>query len=250
MVSFTFLHYNTYFVKASSFSIHEGTTLPGEEAEKKRQHPNGRNYYIRVPRPSLIEDYQKNFGWVDRHNRFRQNILGLHKVWKTKRWQTRFIYEFFGIVLVDAFLLARKFMARWKHECDEESIFWKFVRVLLPQFHDENLHCVRELTKCRQVLIGKKEVQSGISKGRKIAIQARCKYCIRAKRKEIRSSESSSEDSARRSRRTAYSCICHPKDYVCKEGLGTCWTEHLQEYDREGDSDQSDTDDSLNEMAV
>jgi hypothetical protein len=43
-------------------------------------------------------------GWVDRHNRFRQDILGLHNIWKTKRWQTRVQIELMAMALVDAFL--------------------------------------------------------------------------------------------------------------------------------------------------
>jgi hypothetical protein len=41
-------------------------------------------------------------GWVDRHNRFRQDILGLHRTWKTKRWQTRIQLEMIGMAVVDA----------------------------------------------------------------------------------------------------------------------------------------------------
>jgi hypothetical protein len=49
-------------------------------------------------------------GYIDRHNRFRQNILGLAKVWRTKKWQVRMVLEIFGMAVVDSFLLARKFI--------------------------------------------------------------------------------------------------------------------------------------------
>jgi hypothetical protein len=77
---------------------------------------------------SVIEDYQKNMGYVDRHNRFRQNLLGLHKIWRTKKWQVRVILDLFGIALVDSFLLARKFIPRWTEAEDT---------ALLPQVASE-----------------------------------------------------------------------------------------------------------------
>jgi hypothetical protein len=59
---------------------------------------DGRNYTIQVDRPRVIEDYQKDMGYVDRHNRYRQNILGVVKLWRTKKWQVRVILEvWYGI---------------------------------------------------------------------------------------------------------------------------------------------------------
>ncbi len=68
-----------------TFICTQGVFSHGEAAEKKRQRADGRNYKIEVDRPRVIEDYQKNMGYVDRHNRFRQNILGLAKLWRTKK---------------------------------------------------------------------------------------------------------------------------------------------------------------------
>jgi hypothetical protein len=63
-----------------------GTDLPGKPAPKKRQDfETNINYKINIPRPHIIAKYQHGMGWVDRHNRYRQEILGLHKIWKTKR---------------------------------------------------------------------------------------------------------------------------------------------------------------------
>jgi len=76
-------------------------------------------------------------GYVDRHSRFRQGILGLNRVWKTKRWQTRVQLEIFGVALVNAFLLARKFMPKWHLSLlAYERVFWKFTRTLLPQLNE------------------------------------------------------------------------------------------------------------------
>ncbi len=49
-------------------------------ADKKRQRADGRNYRIEVDRPRVVEEYQNNMGYVDRHNRYRQNILGLYEL--------------------------------------------------------------------------------------------------------------------------------------------------------------------------
>jgi hypothetical protein len=83
---------------------HKGLILlVNPQIYKKRQRADGRNYTIQVPRPKVIEDYQKNMGYIDRHNRFRQNILGLAKVWRTKKWQVRVLLEIFGMAVVDSF---------------------------------------------------------------------------------------------------------------------------------------------------
>ena len=101
-----------------------GITTPGEEANKKRQRADGRNYHIKVARPAVVADYQKEMGWVDRHNRFRQGMLKFDEVWKTKRWQTRVQLDIIGMAIVDAFLLARKFIPRWGNQPDTESVFF------------------------------------------------------------------------------------------------------------------------------
>jgi hypothetical protein len=89
-----------------------GSSDEGDPAQKKRQRLHGRNHRIQVPRLAAIAKCAKEVGWVDRHNRCRQRVLGLSETWKTKRWQTRIQLEVMGIALVDAFLLARKFMPK------------------------------------------------------------------------------------------------------------------------------------------
>jgi hypothetical protein len=98
-VGWSDVHYKTYITT-------HGLSNDGEPAQKKRQRLDERNYRIEINRPKVIATYQNHMGWVDRHNRFRQDILGLHVIWKTKRWQTRVQIEIFGMTLVDAFLLA------------------------------------------------------------------------------------------------------------------------------------------------
>jgi hypothetical protein len=75
-------------------------------------------------------------------------------------------------------------------------------------------------SKCNQILIGKGIIQAGAKKGQEYAKQGRCYYCIKRKIKE-------DKEGSIRSRRTAYTCSCHPAIYCCKAGLGTCWLEHL-----------------------
>ena len=156
-------------------------------------------------------------------------MLGLSEVWKTKRWQSRIQLEVMGIALVDAFLLARKFMPKWRGMPDAEGVFWKFVRVLLPQLTESpNLDTSASSTAhrgCVQILIGKAVVQSGPKKGQYYAKQGRCSYCVANNRKEVKGNGTESK----RSPRTAYTCIAHPNEYICKAGKGNgcCWQEHL-----------------------
>ena len=214
-VGWSDVHYKTYITT-------HGSTCDGEPAKKKRQRLDGRNYSIDIARPKVIATYQSHMGWVDRHNRFRQDILGLQNIWKTKRWQTRIQIDLFGMALIDAFLVARKFLPRWKVVDDSESSFFRFLRELLPTVADaaETISARQVRSKCSQTLIGKGIVQEGARKGQDYAKQGRCHYCIKRKTRE-------DKEGSTRSRRTAYTCSHHPAIYVCKEGLGQCWLEHL-----------------------
>jgi hypothetical protein len=93
---------------------------------------------------------------VDRHNRFRQDILGLQNIWKTERWQTRVQIDLFAMALVDAFLIARKFLPRWKLVDESESSFFRFLRELLPTVVDaaEAISVRQVRSKCSQTFIG------------------------------------------------------------------------------------------------
>ena len=196
-----------------------GLTVPGEPALKKRQKTNGRNYRIQVPRPKIIEDYQRNMGYVDRHNRFRMDILGLARVWKTKKWQSRMIVEILGMAIVDSFLLARKFMPAYISMTDIDSTFWQFVTKLLPQIYPEregrSTVEVDQRVVCTQIKLPSYTVASGKHAGRVKTKQQRCVYCVKHKR----------VGSDKRAIRTSWTCICHPEHYCCKKS--ECWIEHL-----------------------
>jgi hypothetical protein len=180
-----------------------------------------------------VEFYQKEMGWVDRHNRFRQDILGLHRVWKTKRWQTRIQLEMIGMALVDTFLLCRKFQVQWRpQESNSESAFWQFTRHLLPLLTPGNCNLSSSSscagTACVQVPIGKTAVKTS-EKGRvgvRYTKQQRCKYCGMAGRKETRADGTVAANA--KSPRTSYTCIRCPAA-MCRESKGTCWAEHVAE---------------------
>ncbi len=138
------------------------------------------------------------------------------------------------MALVDSFLLARKFVPRWQNEDDSDGIFRKYVVALLPGIAASNDGGpIRSLYKCEQVLIGKTKVKSAKSAGRVIAKQQRCVYCIQTKKQRKKNAEdtsSSDNGTPKRARRTAYTCICHREAFSCKEGVGSCWQQHLKEH--------------------
>jgi hypothetical protein len=131
------------------------------------------------------------------------------------------------MAVVDSFLLCRKFMPKWRGQPDTESVFWKYVRVLLPQIgldsNEDTSARGENRWGCVQVVIGKTQIKEGPKAGTLYAKQQRCKMCVANKRKEKKADGTYSK----RSPRTAYTCICHPEEFMCKEGKGTCWEEHL-----------------------
>jgi hypothetical protein len=164
-------------------------------------------------------------GWVDRHNRYRQGISGLHSIWKTKRWQTRIQLELLSVTLVDYFLACLSLLPKWQIEKDaeqEDSLFWKYVCVLINQLdqtqrHERNRENeVDPSTRCVQIRLGEKKIMSGINKGTSRAVQGRCKSC-RARNKRFEKKGNSFN--------TAWGCVCHPGLYFCRNK--TCWAEHL-----------------------
>jgi len=205
-----------------------GTDLPGKPAQKKRQEfETNTNYRINIPRPQIIAKYQQEMGWVDRHNRYRQGILGLHDIWKTRRWQTRIQLELLGVTLVDSFLASLHVLPKWQMEKEEEqdgSLFWKFVIVLLKQLDQAANHettrddVVDPSSRCVQVRLGEKKIMTGVNKGTSRAVQGRCTSC-RARNKRF--------EKKGRAPNTAWGCVCHPGLYFCKNK--TCWAEHLRQ---------------------
>ena len=219
------VHYKTYLATC-------GSSAPGTSASKKRQRANGRNYYIQVPRPSCVAEYASNMGAVDLHNRYRQGMLALHDSIKTVTWQTRFQNELFATCAVDAFLLAKYYLPKYRSYEGGNSALFYWLGNLLEQMKNkinENDYLLgatsaaRETLVCAQIPIGKVKVQEGVQKGRFRAIQQRCRYCSIAERYE----EKNRPDQKQGAIRTTYCCVIHKDVYMCKQGLRTCWQEHL-----------------------
>jgi hypothetical protein len=67
------------------------------------------------------------------------------------------------------------------------------------------------------------EVQEDPNKGKKFSKQYCCHYCLLGRKKEVKNDGTPGNKAPR----TSYSCIAHPKIYMCRKGKGTCWEEHL-----------------------
>ena len=87
----------------------------------------------------------------------------------------------------------------------------------------ETVHYFTGWAICAQIPIGKVKVQEGVQKGRFRAIQQRCRYYSIAERYE----EKNRPDQKQGAIRTTYCCVIHKDVYMCKQGLRTCWQEHL-----------------------
>jgi hypothetical protein len=120
--------------------------------------------------------------------------------------------EILAMALVDFFVIARKFLPRWKVVDDSESSFFHFLRELLPTVANSNeaIEARQVRSKCNQILIGKGIVKEGAKRGQEYAKQGRCFYGIKRKTKE-------DKVGSIRTRRTAYICSCHPAIYCCKQ---------------------------------
>ena len=66
-------------------------------------------------------------------------------------------------------------------------------------------------------------MQENPNKGKKFSKQYCCHYCSLGRKKEVKNDGTPGNKAPR----TSYSCIAHPKIYMCRKGKGTCWEEHL-----------------------
>ena len=147
--------------------------------------------------------------------------------------------------IVDTYLTCRALMPKWQTQPDTESVFMKFLAVLLPQIDKrttdeldaavdlETSHCTNASpvhTNCAQVPIGNKTVQSGENAGLKYSIQGRCTMCQEHGR--------TGGEKGNRAPKTVWQCRVHPDIKTCKQGSRTCWQEHLNAV-RDGGSGSS-----------
>jgi hypothetical protein len=85
-------------------------------------------------------------------------------------------------------------MVRWPEEGDEESIFWKFVHILLPQIRsrgrDELFHEPEELEmQCHQIRLGNKRTIDSLIEGK--CEQSKCvaRYAANETKQMVRDKE-------------------------------------------------------------
>jgi hypothetical protein len=141
--------------------------------------------------------------------------------------------EILGLTLVDSFLACRKLMVCWQEEDDEESIFLKFVAVLLPQIdsrgRDDLFREPDEAhgAQCHMIRLGNKRTIDGAHREELRAVQMRCTSCSKRNKK---------NDLRGRAPLTAWGCSVHHTVYACKHK--TCWDEHLSEVRREREREE------------
>ena len=125
------------------------------------------------------------------------------------------------------FILGEEDTHSWQEEGDAESIFWKFVAVLLPQIdsrgRDELFREPEEdqTVQCHMVRLGIKRIVEGTHRGEIRAIQMRCTSCSKRNRQ---------NDVRGRAPLTAWCCSVHSEVYACKHKA--CWRSTWQRLDK------------------
>jgi hypothetical protein len=67
------------------------------------------------------------------------------------------------------------------------------------------------------------KVVEGVQKGKFRPIHQRCRYCSLAERYKERHAPGKKRGAIR----TIYCCVIHTDVFMCKQGVRTCWQEHL-----------------------
>ena len=164
-------HYKT-------FITNTGTDSDGEPAKKKRNKTNGSTYFKSVQRPTVLENYYSACGKIDAHNRFRQYLLKLEKIWEVKLWQKRIITSVIATTVVDTFLTYGHL--RQQQVVDIVAFASDLARQLDPRL-DAQLQRERDdrAVQCQLIPIGKKTVEDddSPSKGKTYNEMQRCTMC-------------------------------------------------------------------------
>jgi hypothetical protein len=85
---------------------HRSTSGPPCERGRWRNDNDGVAWNLfTIPQPELVSEYYKYAGVVDRHNRRRQDDLGLERKLEVKEWSLRLSTTILGMIFTDAFLL-------------------------------------------------------------------------------------------------------------------------------------------------
>ena len=117
--------------KVHKFISTFGTTLPGntlkyEPADDEDARRSVDAYQIERKCPRILNDATLAQPAIDRHNRYRQNILALEKRILTDRFNLRFASSLFGMVYCNAFFALRHFSngaADFRLEMTKLSLF-------------------------------------------------------------------------------------------------------------------------------
>ena len=130
------LGWHDHFYK--TFVCNAGSSALGEPAKKKRQREDGSNFYKLVNRPEALQRFYEACGAIDQHNRHRQHLLKLEKIWSTKRWNTRVLYSIMvGMVTVDAHLMSAHMLP--DRNSDSKESMARFVAKLAAQMMPEDV---------------------------------------------------------------------------------------------------------------
>jgi hypothetical protein len=225
------LGWHDHFYK--TFVCNAGSSDLGEPAKKKRQRDDGSNFYKYVNRPEALQRFYEACGAIDQHNRHRQHLLKLEKIWQTKRWQTRFLYSIVvGMVTVDAHLMCAHVLPD-RHSDSKESMA-RFVAKLTAQMMPEPIpraptaspavSSISSLSTasdpgpgCHLEKIGRKLIVEGKNAGKFRPGDGRCKMCIRAKR----------HGKDGRAHKTIWRCALHPDVPLCSNHNSNCLGEHI-----------------------
>ena len=229
-----------------TFVCNAGTSEPGEPAKKKRQRDDGSNYFKLVDRPVALQHFYDACGSIDQHNRHRQHLLKLEKIWRTHRWQTRVLYAVMvGMVTVDAHLMCAHLLPDRNSDTKESMAGFvaKLVAQMLPDeipgppstespavsvmstpSSEGTTPGASSAAECYLEKIGSTIIGPGHQNaGKKRPTDSRCCMCITAKRRAVKKDGTSTG----RAPKTIWRCGIHPDVPICHTHASNCLGEHI-----------------------
>lgn len=114
------------------------TTNPGTPISRERWRSVGDStskISFQVPVPELVERYYQCCSQVDRHNRCRQDSLGLEKKLEVKTWSLRINSSLLAVTIVDAWLLYKYSHGPRFHMC-QSGFYEKLAEELIENSYD------------------------------------------------------------------------------------------------------------------
>ena len=225
------LGWHDHFYK--TFVCNAGSSDLGQPAKKKRQRDDGSNYFKFVTRPEALQRFYEACGAIDQHNRHRQHLLKLEKIWLTKRWQTRVLYSVMvGMVAADAHLMSAHLLPD-RHSESKESMARFVAKLSAQMMPDEeppgpptaspatslvSFSSASSDPGCTLEKIGKVVIVEGKGAGKFRPADARCAMCIFHKRR---------HGTTGRATKTIWRCAKHPDVPLCSAHKANCLGEHI-----------------------